>query len=98
MLRARFYRRIEFHADFIVIPLIVISDGDQRGAIAFANSSAIIYSDAGRPAHAESAGILEYSSVEYWPWVAVANAHATFIARCSGEGGRECRAAQAFLS
>ncbi len=78
------------------------------GAIAFANSSAIIYSHAGRPAHAESARVIEhwsieYSSVEYWPieygpWVAVANAHATFIARCSGQGGREWRAAQAFVS
>jgi hypothetical protein len=47
VLEARFCTRIEIHADFIVIHLVAVSDCECRlGAVAFTNSTAIVYSDA----------------------------------------------------
>jgi hypothetical protein len=85
VLRVSFNRRIEIHADFIVIYLIAFSDHDCHRAIAFTNSTAIVYSNARRPAYVESAGlespwVIKHWIVEHRTWVAIANAHAIFIA------------------
>lgn len=104
MLRVSFNRRIEIHADFIVIHLIAFSDRDFHRAIAFTNSTAIFYSNARRPAYVESAGLESPWVIKHWivkqrTWVGDSDAHAVFTARdATGKGGRERRAAKAFIS
>ena len=65
------------HADFIVIHLVAVSDCDCRcGANGYAHATAVIDSDAFRPANAQPARI-----VEHWSRAGGADADTIFSAR-----------------